>query len=114
MLARGDVALLDLRDDAAGVFQRHLIGGFAGEQAIGFIVVLHGEGPRLEAKGDARARIEDRIEQRVLAQLRADLGKVRPQFRPLAANDMAVGAARSGAGENLCPIGCVAFRFRQF
>src|SRR6266849_2186812 len=83
LFASDDVALAIAGDDAADRLDGDFVRGVAHDQTVSFVAGFQGELPGLITEGDARARIQDRLVQRVLAQFTADLGKVRTEFDPL-------------------------------
>src|SRR5206468_8809952 len=70
------------------------------DQAVGFIAALQFDLPRLKPKRNTRARIENRFVERVLAELRADFGKVRSEVNAFAVDLMTFDADRKSTRLN--------------
>src|SRR6185436_16768903 len=82
-------------------------------QAVGFIAALQFDLPRLKPKRNTRARIEDGLVERVLAELRADLGQIRAKVNALTAYLMTFDASYSVATENRRAALCVTRQLDQ-
>src|SRR5207249_2297459 len=88
--------------------------GLADDQAVSFLARFELELESFVAEGNSGARIENRLNECILAQLAADFAQIRPKIDALPFDAMTGGAGNSDAVENLCAVGRIAFHVDQF
>ena len=100
---------LERAQEGVRVLERHLRRRLADEDALDDVALGRLDDPGLVVVADAGRGVQDRLVQRLLAQLLADLGQVGADFLALAVDDVAVGAGAVPWRRRACRLATLPF-----